>query len=162
MAYQKKGCYKYSKNLIKGEWDESTGCLIAKSHFGGKTTPYHQIKRDGKIWSLHRWVFYINNGFLPEVVMHICDNPHCINPHHLKAGTYLTNNQDAKAKGRNSIGERNGSAKLTEKQVLNLRTEIKDRIKNKVKAKDIQKKYGISEKQYKRIRNRTSWGHLDD
>ena len=34
--------------------------------------------------------------------MHICDNPRCINPDHLKAGDWDTNNKDRAAKGRSA------------------------------------------------------------
>lgn len=50
----------------------------------------------------HRVMFYLATGTLPEVVMHTCDTPRCINPRHLKAGTHVENAADmyAKARGR--------------------------------------------------------------
>lgn len=48
----------------------------------------------------HRRVFFLLHGYLPEVVMHTCDNPPCINPAHLRAGTKKTNSQDSVNKGR--------------------------------------------------------------
>lgn len=35
-----------------------------------------------------------------EICMHTCDNPPCINPDHLKIGTYTENMRDCSAKGR--------------------------------------------------------------
>lgn len=37
------------------------------------------------------------------VIMHICDNPQCCNPSHLRAGSYADNMQDMFAKGRNGV-----------------------------------------------------------
>jgi hypothetical protein len=34
--------------------------------------------------------------------MHTCDNPRCVNPTHLKAGTWDENNKDRVAKGRSA------------------------------------------------------------
>lgn len=49
---------------------------------------------------MHRLVFLYNYGYLPDVVQHRCDNPRCINPLHLEAGTLKSNAQDAAKKGR--------------------------------------------------------------
>ncbi len=54
----------------------------------------------------HRFSWELHNGPIPEgmIVMHICDNPPCVRPDHLKLGTLKENSQDAIAKGRNSRG----------------------------------------------------------
>lgn len=49
---------------------------------------------------LHREVFLQHNGYLPQVVMHSCDNPRCINPEHLLPGTFALNNKDRANRGR--------------------------------------------------------------
>jgi len=46
--------------------------------------------------------YILHVGEIPDgmVVMHACDNPRCVNPSHLKLGTYQENALDCVAKGR--------------------------------------------------------------
>lgn len=66
-----------------------------------------------------------NNQEIPKgmVIMHLCDNPICVNPNHLKLGTQDDNMKDCKNKGRitKSTGENHGRSKLTETDVLEIR-----------------------------------------
>lgn len=48
----------------------------------------------------HRFSFYIANLYYPPVVRHKCDNPRCVNPHHLEGGTQSDNMRDAIERGR--------------------------------------------------------------
>lgn len=54
----------------------------------------------GKQEFVHRRMFELAHGYLPPVVMHVCDNRRCVHPSHLKAGDNYTNVQDRQAKER--------------------------------------------------------------
>ncbi len=56
-----------------------------------------------------------------EVACHHCDNPSCVRPDHLYAGSTLTNARDAVARGQQPRGERHGLAKLTADRVREIR-----------------------------------------
>lgn len=50
----------------------------------------------------HRVAFEMFNGPIPDgkIIRHKCDNPNCVNPEHLEAGTQKQNMQDASRRGR--------------------------------------------------------------
>lgn len=48
----------------------------------------------------HRVSYLIHKGIVSKFVLHECDNPCCVNPHHLSLGTQAKNMKDAARRNR--------------------------------------------------------------
>lgn len=66
---------------------------------------YGSIWREGRTWVVHRWVWTLANGPIPEGmrVLHRCDNPPCFRLDHLFLGTHQDNMTDMVEKGRSML-----------------------------------------------------------
>ena len=88
----------------------------------------------------------ITNGSL---VLHKCDNPPCFNPEHLFLGSYADNRADMVNKNRDSHGETHPSAKLTDREVRDIRRSYKPATKigrgHKSNVWELAKRYGVGE-----------------
>lgn len=122
---------------------------------------YGQIKIAGTPVQAHRFAWSFVNGEIPEgmVIRHTCDNPSCVNPSHLLLGTHKDNVADKYARHRNhsQIGSDNNCSKLTEADVV----EIKYRLSEGEKQKDVAKVFGITQCQVSNIATGKQWGHID-
>lgn len=63
------------------------------------------------------------NGPIPTglLVLHACDDRACVEGEHLMLGSNTANMVDRDRKGRQALGERNGNAKLTERDIAAIR-----------------------------------------
>ena len=116
---------------------------------------YPEIRRSGRRMYLHRYIYEQFTGGSPEAVMHLCDNPSCINTSHLTGGTLKDNNVDKALKGRSSFGERHWNSRLTETDLLFIKTWIK----LGYTIRSVAKAFGIHESNISRIKSGERWRH---
>lgn len=120
-----------------------------------KDTGYGVLSIDGRNVRAHRAAYESATGETPGrlLVLHRCDNRRCCNPAHLWLGTYLDNNRDAKAKGRNQVGSRHYAAKLNEAQVV----EIRRRRLAGERGTDLARRFGVTPQSISDIMSGRAW-----
>lgn len=156
MNYTEKDIARFwSKVDIKSE-DECWNWLSYKDkdNYGGFTIRFNEKYYTYKC---HRISYTLNKGNILEgmCVCHACDNPSCVNPKHLFMGTIQENVTDMVNKNRQAKlkGEKQNGAKLTEKQVLEIRN-------SNFTYKELANKYGVSRGYIGHIKNRRNWSHI--
>jgi len=98
---------------------------------------------EGKSHDAHRLAYltWIGSLELGQNACHRCDNPPCINPAHLFAGTTAQNMADMASKRRSRNGERHVDAKLSDADVAAIRASYTGRHGEK---SQIARDYGVS------------------
>lgn len=162
-----------NKNTKSGCW-EWTGSKDKKGYgsFCIKTR---------KTMLAHRFSYKLHFGNFSQhlFVCHHCDNPACINPKHLFLGTRYDNILDMMLKGRQNKGpnpklsgknhwsykypekclkgEKNKSAKLTEKQVIEIRNKY---IPYKISCYKLANEYNVNPSLIHKIIHYVLWKHI--
>jgi len=100
----------------------------------------------------HRMALILARGEVGSglYVCHRCDNPRCVNPLHLFAGSPTENMADARAKKRLRHGARHPMAKLSDEQVAEMR---RLRSADHWKLKALSLRFGVAESAVSRICN---------
>ena len=154
------------------------GCWVWTGTVRCKTRKYKQgvfsICKGVNIAAHHfAWLFY--KGEIPagKCLMHSCDNGLCVNPAHMRTGTNGENNKDRASKGRSAKGRKhgrytkpesickgskNGTAKLTERDVKNIRFAYNCVMHPSIST--LSKTYGVSISCISGIINRKTWRHI--
>lgn len=115
---------------------------------------------------VHRIVYRLCVGKVApsQEVCHDCDNPSCVKPAHLFVGTHTDNMRDAANKGRikvrDSRGEKNPFAKLTEEIVLHIRRRWPELKGTKDRAGVLAKEAGVTRPTVYRVVNGAIWRHV--
>jgi len=139
--------------------DISGDCWLWKAW--RKPSGYGQFRFNGINMHAHRVAWMLTNGNIPEgmCVLHRCDNPPCCNPDHLRLGTQQENIADRDSKGRHKAlrGEEQGSSKLNDDSIREIRTLYATGL---LSQKDLADGFGVSQATVSSIVLRKSWGHV--
>ena len=162
-----------SRFFAKTRRDEATGCLLWTA--GRLKAGYGQFLTSSGMALAHRVAWTMAHGPIPGglCVLHHCDNPPCVeaSPGHLFLGTKSVNNADMRAKGRDARGsangahthperlargEANGSAKLDEKKVR----EIRGLAAAGLSQREIAKRFNVHRVNVGLVVRRETWAHV--
>ncbi len=166
-----------SKYSNKNKWN-NIPCLEWIARLNNKG--YGTITINKNSYYSHRVSWTLENGKIPKnlMVLHHCDNRKCINPNHLFLGTNEDNVRDMIEKGRQqnysnmakgnangarkypeklARGEKNGSSKLKEYQVLEICRLNKE---TKISMMKLAKIYGVSDVTISKILKGETWKNV--
>lgn len=113
-----------------------------------------------------RFSYVLEHGEIPIGlhILHHCDNPPCVRPSHLYAGTTLDNARDMMSRGRWREGDHSNlprginhrSAKLIESQVR----EIRKLNSEGIGLRRLSKMFKIAKRSVHKVIHRISWAHV--
>lgn len=149
------------------------GCMV---WCGGKKSGGYGVARfNGKTETTHRLILANKLGRWPllstTLACHHCDNPPCVNPNHLFAGTHGDNSRDCANKGRKpfqknpelariarscQVGDRHPRKKLKDHEVVAIRVSRS----NGVGLHDLAKQYRVDSSTITQICIGKTWRHL--
>jgi hypothetical protein len=122
--------------------DDEDSCWLWK----GSKNPggYGHIKvASYVVESAHRVSYLLNIGLVPDekpYVLHKCDNPSCVRPSHLYAGTAEDNMNDMARRGRHSVGV-GRQPSISEEVAVEIRVLYAS---GKISMRAVGERYGIS------------------
>jgi hypothetical protein len=155
--YSVKDENRFWSKVETGEIDECWECVamyLIKSGYG-----QFGVKR--KIMLAHRFSYQLfHNRLIKDkmFICHKCDNPKCVNPHHLFEATHQENMIDRDNKGRGQKGENHGLSKLNEIQVLEIRAKYKN---GGTTQRQLGREYGVNHTLIGNIINRKLWKQVE-
>lgn len=117
---------------------------------------YGAFRLDGFTKRAHVIAFELYNGTTlsaGQCIMHLCNNPACCNPQHLYAGTQAENMQHKSLAGRAKGSPVNSKARLTEDQLLFIKTSNKS-------LRALGREFGVDHKTVARIKQAVNSGEL--
>lgn len=141
---------KYEKKAT-GCWEWIGTCWEDRGGYGAYLV-------DGKRIRAHRFSAMIHGMDMSKpIVRHLCNNPKCVNPAHLATGSAADNMNDKVVTNRQTKGTEFPQSKLTEQQVLEIRSKY---VPYKYSTVKLAKEYNVSNVLIGNIIRREVWKHL--
>lgn len=159
----------------------TTPCWVWTGSTNGKGYGHIGVGKN-KLTLVHRLSYTLHLGAIPEgmFVCHKCDNPQCVRPDHLFIGTVKDNVADMISKGRQVLtkgpgwkkgnknyllvdhkkGESHPSSKLTESDVVEVRSRWSNRHVTKVTQQQLANEKGVSRSAISEILRGRNWKHI--
>jgi len=118
---------------------------------------YGHLFVDGRLVYAHRFSYAQYVGPIPDGlnVLHTCDNPACVKPSHLYAGSQKQNGLDASARARMPRGIGHHAVKLTPIAVREIRA-----LAGSIPQTAIAKRFGVCQQTVCDIVRRRYWRHV--
>lgn len=151
----------YKRKNIEYIINSNTGCWEVISHTSDDYG-YKVITIKNKVYKIHKLVLEEKLGRKlnkNEMTLHLCDNPCCCNPEHLRCGTAKENMEDKHKRKREIYlkGSELPQAILNERQVYEIKEQL---ILNNGNAKIIANKYNVNPTTIMDIRALKTWKHI--
>jgi len=118
---------------------------------------------DGRTRYAHVVAYILTEGHEPPAetpeITHLCDGGDigCVRPSHLKADTHASNQHGMKSRYRAARGTRNGAAKLTAENVLEIRQRYAE---GNISQSALGAEYGITQTAVGLITRGDRWAHV--
>lgn len=119
---------------------------------------FYTMRNGVKFVAAHRYAFELCYGPIPNglLILHRCDNPPCVRPDHLYAGTQADNMRDRKHRTGFPVGSAHYMAKLTEETVR----KIRKLHASGVSQNGLAKRFNSDQTNISMIVNRKTWKHI--
>jgi hypothetical protein len=116
-----------------------------------------RINVKGKLILVNRLSYQLYVGPLQDsdCVLHTCDNGLCVRPDHLYIGDRSDNARDRVERNRSAMGERNGNAKLTADDVVEIRRSVDGN-------RELARRFHVTHKTIAQIRNNETWKNVQE
>lgn len=159
-------CLNYRQDIVNRFWskvsipsDYVNECWEWQAGKDKDNYGYFHIRRGTK-YRAHRFSYEYYFGAIPDkkLICHTCDNPSCVNPNHLFAGTNTDNLQDMSKKGRGTIGMTNVNAAFTNQDIIDMIEGVSSNIYGSIT--ELMNVYNVSRPTIHRIFNNETWTHI--